>query len=233
MSSARRPRVVRASSARRPPVVRTRLQFPDYFKLNSRGQLCYVSSLNPSTNTTFTPLQRLDVCIYDQAKTTWRSLRNSQDRKVELELRIAYNQRLLDTDHFPEWAVKFNPPLSLLSTTRAIESTVSFRYEQAKQSIAMLRDLMKEESAKLDSDIEAGMAALECHYHQEVAREFKLQEAIDALSILVKRKRETEEAELSRRYNAIHVAPLASLWMNLPDGITTSRSSKTHPTSCQ
>ena len=28
------------SSARRPPVVRTRLQFPDYFKLNSRGQLC-------------------------------------------------------------------------------------------------------------------------------------------------------------------------------------------------
>ena len=28
------------SSARRPHVVRTRLQFPDYFKLNSRGQLC-------------------------------------------------------------------------------------------------------------------------------------------------------------------------------------------------
>ena len=33
-------RVIRVSSAHGPPVVRTRLQFPDYFKLNSRGQLC-------------------------------------------------------------------------------------------------------------------------------------------------------------------------------------------------
>ena len=32
--------VIRTLSVHRPHVVRTRLQFPDYFKLNSRGQLC-------------------------------------------------------------------------------------------------------------------------------------------------------------------------------------------------
>ena len=121
----------------------------------------------------------------------------AQDRKIELELWIAYNQKLLDTDYFPEWAVKFNPPLSLLNTTRAVESTVGFRYEQVKQSISMLRDLMKEESTKLDSDMEAGMAALECHYPQDAARDYNIQEAIDALSTLVKRKKDTEEAELA------------------------------------
>ena len=44
VSSARCPHVVCTSSAHRPRIVRTRLQFPDYFKLNTRGQLC--SKLN-------------------------------------------------------------------------------------------------------------------------------------------------------------------------------------------
>ena len=68
---------------------------------------------------------RVDVRIFEPAKTNWKTLRNLQGKKVQLELRIAFNQKLLESDHFPSWAVSFKPPLNLLATERAVEATAS------------------------------------------------------------------------------------------------------------
>ena len=108
--------------------------------------------------------QRLNVKIYHPAIACWRSLRTLQTTKVQFELRITYNEKLLSMDHYPGWAVTFNPPLNLLSSERAVESTVGFRYEQAKSFIRMINDLMRKESDRLSNEIQATLASLECHY---------------------------------------------------------------------
>ena len=135
-----------------------------------------------------------------------------------MELRIDHNKRLLENDHFPDWSVNFNPPLSLMNTARSVESTVGFRYEQSKTNIRMLIDLLSEESSHLSTQIAATMASLECHYAQPAARDYKIDDALTALNVLRERDREQEEQDLERRFTAIHAAPLAALWKNLPPG---------------
>ena len=164
------------------------------------------------------PNQRLDVRIYNPAINCWRTLRTLQTKKLQFELRVAFNEKLLNTDHFPGWSVTFNPPTNLLTSTRAIESTVGFRYEQSKNFIRMVNDLMREESDRLTNEIQATMASLECHYQEEAAREYDIREALEALQTLVLRAKQKEEDELANRYDQIHQAPLAALWENLPEG---------------
>ena len=77
---------------------------------------------------------------------------------------------------------------------------------------------MHEESERLTNKIQATMASLECHYHEEAAWEYNIQEALDALQTLMVRAKQKEEDELSRRYEQLHQAPLAALWENLPEG---------------
>ena len=143
----------------------------------------------PSTsmNTTLTTNMgnaRLDVHILEEAKPTWRALRALQSNKLQLELRIAHNQRLIDTDHFPDWEVSFSPPLKLLDSLRAIESTVGFRYEEAKQQMNMLNDLMREHSGHISNQIRATLGLLECHNRQPNANGYDTSEVLDALMTL-------------------------------------------------
>ena len=42
-------------------------------------------------------------------------------------------------------------------------------------------------------------------------------EAVDALATFMHRTKETEQLDLNRKYSAIHNAPTAALWANLPD----------------
>ena len=173
------------------------------------GNIHTLTTLSRNLPTTSTPsvTQRVDVKIFEPAKSTWRTLRQLQAHKVEFELHIAYNQKLLDSDHFPDWVVNFTPPENLLSSMRAIESTVGFRYEQAKQTIGMLIDLMKEESNRLSNEIQATMAALECHYQHEDASGYNIADAMEALTTFIQRTKDNEERELARRYSSIHTAP--------------------------
>ena len=82
----------------------------------------------------------------------------------------------------------------------------------------MVNDLMREESNRLTNEVQATMASLECHYQEEAAHEYNIQEALDALQTLMIRAKNKEETELSNRYDQIHQAPLAALWENLPEG---------------
>ena len=156
-------------------------------------------------------IQMQTICLY-------RDLRHLQGKKVQLELRTIYNRRLLTNEMFLSWAVSFNPPENLLSTQRAIESMVGFRYKQAKRSIGMLNDLMREESERLIREIQAAMASLEVHYQQPEVRNDDITEALDALATFMTRTREQEQSELNRRFSAISNAPLAALWCNLQSG---------------
>ena len=174
--------------------------------------------LDRSVNNADMSMQRMEVNIYRPAIQNWRNLCQLQGKRVQLELRIAFNERLLGNDMFPSWAVSFNPPENLLLTQRAIELTVGFRYEEAKNSIRMINDLMREESERLTHEITATMASLEVHYHQPEAADFHLDEALDALTTFMNRTRDQEQSELTRRFNAIASAPLAALWKNLPAG---------------
>ena len=79
---------------------------------------------------------------------------------------------------------------------------------------------MCEESDHLTNEIQATMASLECHYHEEAARDYDIQEAVEVLQTLISRAKDKEEMELSTRYNNLHAAPLAALWENLPEGTT-------------
>ena len=168
---------------------------------------------NPAIN------QKIDVRVYPQALQCWRNLRNQQTKRVEYELRMAYNERLIATDHFPDWAVTFNPQANLLSTAKAVEAVARFRYEQAKMNISMLTDLMREESIRLGEDIKATTAALESHYGNAEAKDYNLGEAINAIQSFMTRTKENEERELSKRYESLQAAPLAAIWKNLPRDI--------------
>ena len=178
-----------------------------------------LSAINTNPVTNLFTQNRVDVRIFEPAKNNWKTLRNLPGKKVQLELRIVFNQKLLETDHFPGWAVNFKPPMHLLNMERAVEATVSFRYEHAKQSIQMLNDLMEEESARLSNEIQATMVSLECHYKEQAASAYNIEDTIGALRIFMQRTKDTEESELTKRYNAIHEAPLAALWTNLPASV--------------
>ena len=168
-----------------------------------------------NTQTNITDLsfqQRLDVRVFPPALTTWCNIRTLQGKKLSLELRTAFNKRLMDTEHYPLWSVNFHPTLSLLQTERAIEATVGFRMEQSKQTMEMVNDLMAEEINRLQQEIRVALSTLRVHYENPNASGYSLREATDGLTTLLKRQLDLEQADLNRKYNAIHVAPSEALW---------------------
>ena len=109
----------------------------------------------------------------------------------------------------------FCPPLNLLQTERAIESTVGFRQEMANQNLQML-DLLSEESGRISQEINANMASLRVHYDSIESSEFDLEQATDALNQFMMRAQQQENNSLSKKYNSIKSAPKAALWKNMP-----------------
>ena len=172
------------------------------------NQLC--NDNTDMNSNTFSLQQRLDVRVFPPALATWWNIRTLQGKKLSLELCIAFNKKLLSTEHYPTWAVTFQPPLSLLQTERAIETTVGFRMEQSKQTIEM-NDLMMEESTCLQQEIRVALSTLKVHYENPNANGYSLKEATEGLATLLKCERDTEQADLTRKYNAIHLAPVEAL----------------------
>ena len=105
----------------------------------------------------------------------------------------------------------------MLNTERAIKATVGFRRECSKQSVQVLSDLMQEESARLSHEIHVVLSSLRIHYEHTDASGYSYQEVVDALTTFMHRTRDTEQADLNHKYNAIHAIPMAALWSNLPD----------------
>ena len=163
---------------------------------------------------------RLDVTIFPAALHIWRQLRNYQGRKITLELRIAYHEKLIATEHFPDWVVNFYPPVSLLNTQRAIEATVGFRKKSADETLTLMNDLMREESQHLTHEINVVLNSLRMHYEHDDASTYDIKEALDSLNIFMRCTKENELSELNKKYTSVHTAPLASLWSGLPEGTT-------------
>ena len=88
---------------------------------DSRTSSMNITQINEPTSTPLTLQQRLDVRVFPPALAVWRQLHNLQGQKVILELCTSYHDKLLTTDHYPDWSVSFFPPHSLLNTQRAIE----------------------------------------------------------------------------------------------------------------
>ena len=74
----------------------------------------YINECNRQVNITLQA--RLDVKIFPPALSVWRLLQTQQGHKVTLELCIAYQEKLISTNHYPEWTVGFHLPTSLLNT---------------------------------------------------------------------------------------------------------------------
>ena len=91
-----------------------------------------------------------------------------------MELRVQYHEKLMETDHFPDWFVNFFPPPSLLNKQRAIEATVGYRLEASKRAIQTLSDLISHE-------INVAIGTLKMHYEHIDVRDYHLREAMDAL----------------------------------------------------
>ena len=104
--------------------------------------------------------QRITVPIYPPTLGVWKQLRSLQTRKIILEVRTEFYKKLRQEEGYPDWAVMFNPPHNLLQTERAVESTVRFRAEMAKQNLQMLEDLFCEENSRISAEINASMASL-------------------------------------------------------------------------
>ena len=141
--------------------------------------------------------------------------RSLQTRKIILEVRTEFYERLRQEGGVPDWAVMFCPPLNLLQTERAIESTVGFRQEMANHNLQMLEDLLCEESGRITQEINANMASLKVHYNSIESSEFDLEEATDALNRFMMRAQQ-ENNSLSKKFNSIMAAPKAALWKNMP-----------------
>ena len=160
--------------------------------------------------------QRITVPIYPPALGVWKQLRSLQTRKIILEVRTEFYKRLRQEGGVPDWAVMFCPPVNLLQTERAIESTVEFRQEMANQNLQMLEDLLSEESGRISQEINANMASLRVHYDSIESSEFDLEQATDALNRFMMRAQQQENNSLSKKYNSIMSAPKAALWKNMP-----------------
>ena len=156
-----------------------------------------IDQYNQTTNS-ITLQPRLDVRIFPPALGIWRQLRNQQTRKVILELRIIYNDKLLATDHYPDWSVSFFPPQSLLSSDRSIQTTVDYRKRTSKDALNMINELMKGESDRLTHQINVGLNSLRMHYEHNDAREYYVREAMNALSTFMRRAKDNELAELNK-----------------------------------
>ena len=162
---------------------------------------------------------RLDVKVFPPALTLWRQLRNLQSRRIILDLRVSYNKKLLQTEHYPDWSVNFLPPLSLLNSERAIDLVIQYRTTTSRESIRILIELMKEESLRLSHEINVTQNSFRLHYDHPDATSYDIREALHALNIFARRTKETELGELTRKYNAIHLAPTSALWKGLPESV--------------
>ena len=163
--------------------------------------------------------QRITVPIYPPALEVWKQLRSLQTRKIILEVRTEFYRKIRIEGGVPDWAVMFNPPHNLLQTERAVESTIGFRAEMAKQNLQMLEDLFCEENSRISAEINASMASLHVHYDTIESAEYDLGQATDALNRFMSRAQQQEYNSLSKKYNSIMQAPRAALWKNLPNHI--------------
>ena len=159
---------------------------------------------------------RITVLIYPPALGVWKQLRSLQTRKIILEVRSEFYKKLRQEEGYPDWSVMFNPPHNLLQTERAIESTVGFRAEMAKQNLQMLEDLFCEENSRISAEINASMASLRVHYDAVESAEYDLGRATEALNKFMLRAQQQEYNSLFKKYNSIMSAPKAALWKNLP-----------------
>jgi hypothetical protein len=174
---------------------------------------------------------KLDVNIYAPALEVWRHLRSLQAKKIFMELRTAFNTELLNNKIYPEWAVGYNPPLSLMTSTKSKQAVVNFRADQATKHILLANDLMQLESQRLSTEIDINLATLKSHYAREDAKEYKLQDALDSLGTLMQRAKDKEQASLQAKWNTMKAEPLKSLHANLaPVVTTTSDASAPKPT---
>ena len=126
--------------------------------------------------------QSITVPIYPPTLGVWKQLQSLQTRKIILELRTEFYKKLRQEEGYPDWAVMFNPPHNLLQTERAVESTVAFRAEIAKQNLQMLEDLFCEENSRITTEINASMASLRVHYDTIESAEYDLEQATEALN---------------------------------------------------
>ena len=160
--------------------------------------------------------QRITVPIYPPTLGVWKQLRSLQTRKIILEVRTEFYKKLRQEEGYPDWAVMFNPPHNLLQTERAIESTIGFRAEIAKQNLQMLEDLFCEENSRISAEINASMASLKVHYDTIESAEYDLGQATEALNKFMQRAQQQEYNSLLKKYNSIMSAPKVALWKNLP-----------------
>ena len=143
----------------------------------------YINECNKQVNITLQT--RLDVKIFPQALSTWRQLRNQQGRKITLELRIAYHEKLISTDHFPEWTISFHPPTNLMHTQLARDQIVDFRRKSSKEVMQFTIELMREESNRLTHEINIGLNSLHMHYDQDSEAGYDIKEALEALNVFM------------------------------------------------
>ena len=161
---------------------------------------------------------RLDVRIFSPALQVWRQLRNYQNKKITLEMRSAYHEKLIDTEHYPDWTVTFLPPVSLLGTPKSIKAVTEFRKHSAKEILQITNELMREERPRLTHEINVSLNSLRLHYEHTDAANYDIHEALESLSVFMRRMKENELAEVNKKYTAIHQAPLSAIWSGLPEG---------------
>ena len=156
--------------------------------------------------------------IFPPALSVWRQLRTQQGQKVTLELRIEYHEKLISTNHYPQWTVSFHPPASLLNSQKAIDNVVEFRSQNAKEVMNFTIDLMREESARLTHEINVFLNLLRMHYEHDSAQDYDMREALEALNTFMRRTKENEVQELNKKYTVISAAPLAALYTGFLEG---------------
>jgi hypothetical protein len=159
--------------------------------------------------------QRLNIDIYQPAIDVWRKLRRLQEKKICMELRTSFNLECLSDGVYPDWSVGYNPPLNLITSTRAKDAVINFREDQAKKSILLANDLQQVESARLTKEIDVNMTALKAHYDQDGAESYSLQNAINGLGTFMERAKEKEQAILQERWDEMSSNPRKHLLANL------------------
>ena len=161
--------------------------------------------------------ERLDISIFPAALGLWRDLRNNLGREVTLHLRLNNCEMMIAEGLFPAWSVTYAPPPGLINDQQQANMVAESRRRIAILQLECTQSLTREElekARKKTQNLKASLAAL---YGTQEAQDYSLHSALDGATFMANRQRQSLFADLTRRANAIRVAPEEALWSGIPE----------------
>ena len=153
--------------------------------------------------------------IFKPAQSILDDYQTSLAKEMTLRLHVNMLDVQLSSQMFPNWAVSYNPPPTLINTQQKAEDLVAIRKELAIMMMRANRDFYKrmlEETLQSNDSLESSLRAI---YREKVAVGFDIKHALDSAAEFATNAKANKYEELNVIMTAIRSAPEAALWLGI------------------